>query len=155
MPTGAEVGELAVAIFATLLLPLAILTLDYYIRAKVNDAGFQELVRTCGPDCCILSLGSTGAIFLDPRVSALHGKTLPIVIIVLFVFLIFMRIACINKATKTETTGVPPENLRYGVFSILAVSFVICIGYLASTKSWSPSPSCSPPSSSPTQPATS
>jgi hypothetical protein len=129
MPPSSDFADLTVAVCATLLLPLAVLALDYFIRAKVQGGTWFQLIESSGPDCCVLSLGATGAIFVDPHVSAVDGIRSPLFIIALIIFLLFMRVACI-KSTAPTSEDQAPSSLRYGLFSLLAICFVVCYSYL-------------------------
>ena len=127
MPATVSVRDLAVAVVATLFLPLTVLALDYFIRAKIQIGTWNELIAHSGPDCCVLSLGATGAIFVDPNVNSIAGIKSPLFIILLIIFLIFMRVACISKSVPTQQ-GAPPS-LKYGVCSLLVIFFVMIISY--------------------------
>jgi hypothetical protein len=133
MPAPVTFEEFVIAVCATFFLPLAVLALDYFIRATLQSGSWGELIKTSGPDCCVLSLGATGAIFVDPHVSSIRGVNSPLFIIALIIFLIFMRVACI-KADKPTSKSKVPSSLRYGVCSILAIFFVVCGSYLVALR---------------------
>jgi hypothetical protein len=128
MPVPVSIRDSVVAVVATLFLPLSVLALDYFIRAKIQIDTWNELIARSGPDCCVLSLGTTGAIFVDPHVNSISGIKSPLFIIGLIIFLIFMRVACISKSVPSGKLGTPPS-LRYGVCSLLAIFFVMVISY--------------------------
>jgi ABC-type Mn2+/Zn2+ transport system permease subunit len=128
MPADVHLRDLVIAVVATLFLPLAVLGLDYFIRAKIEGGTWGQLVGRSGPDCCVLSMGATGTLFVDPNISSTAGFNSPLFIILLILFLIFMRVACINKDVARSEGGVPP-NLRYGICSLLAICFVMVFGY--------------------------
>jgi hypothetical protein len=128
LPAGDVIGGLVRAALSTLALPLSVLALDYFIRSKMTGGSYTELVRTSGPDGVVLSLGATGAIFLDPHVAAVAGIKSPLFILGLTIFLVFMRVGCIksHNAPADEKT----QTLWYGVSSILTIFFVMAYGYL-------------------------
>jgi len=120
--------ELFVALAATLILPLAVLALDYYIRSTIEGGTYADLLKQSGPDCVVLSFGTTGAIFVDPRVSSVDGIRSPLFIIFLVIFLVWMRVACIKA--RGHTAEDRRSSLRYGVSSLLAIFFVMTFGYV-------------------------
>jgi hypothetical protein len=127
MPPTVSISDAFNAVMSTLVLPLAVLAMDYFIRAKVQAGTWNELIASSGPDCCILSLGTTGAIFLDPHVRSIAGMKSPLFIIFLMLFLIFMRFACIKTSATAGLAA--PASLGYGVTSLLVIFFVMVIGY--------------------------
>lgn len=137
-----ELKEMGIALLASLILPIVVLMLDYFIRSKIQgEQSWRELVKFSGPDCCVLSMGATGAIFVDPNVSAIRGLKSPIFAVFLVLFLIAMRVACINKpkiaVARNGVADIPvtdedttlPANLKFGVWSLATIAFVVAYGY--------------------------
>lgn len=128
-PLAIAIKDLSTTLIATLVAPLVVLLFDYFYRSSNNPGStWADNLGHCGPDCCILSLGATGAIMIDPHTKAALGEFLGLFFLFFFFTLMFIRVAC-TKAQSSDA-GEKARTLRYGVWSLLLVSSVVVFSYV-------------------------
>lgn len=124
------VKELLWALFSTLVAPVSVLLYDYYSRSGDSPTEtYSALLRDSGPDACILSLGGLGAAVVDPHFRSLAGEALPAAVFLMFLSLMWIRVACSKKRRLPYTTEVP-VTYQYGVWSLTFVTFTILTSYM-------------------------
>lgn len=114
-------------VFATFLLPLAFLYVDYAFRSQASLAEFEELVLQSGPDCCIFSLGATGAIFADEHVRAIPGLGSSSVALLVVAIVFALRFYCVGAARKKDAH----RSLLLGLASILLLMVIPAVAFIA------------------------
>jgi len=113
-------GEFIVGLMTTFFLPLIFLVLDYVLRSQASETEFEELITQSGPDCCILSFGATGAVFMDPAVRSIEGLTSPVVLLVIFALILTFRFFCLGASRKKKAR----TSVALGLASILTLLFI-------------------------------
>jgi len=121
-------GQFAYAVVATFGIPLIVLSIEYAIRWTYTDASPDQIQRLCGPDLCILSLGSVGAIFIDPHIEALHWNT-SLVIVVDLLIVVLLRVICIRFADESRSSN-PTISLWLGCTSIALNTVILSCGFI-------------------------
>ncbi|GAC1627333.1 MAG: hypothetical protein NVS9B13_24330 [Candidatus Acidiferrum sp.] len=123
-----EAGSLLTALFTTLLIPLLALAVDY--MARVNTK-IGELTLKAGPDLCLIGLGSSGAVFIEPKVSSAFGaKTSMIELVVVFT-IFFLRALCLRIEQKQFFANKEYANLFPGVAAIFVVGAILIYSHWA------------------------
>lgn len=120
-------GEFAGTIASTFVLPLVFLFVDYAFRSQSSLATFEELALQSGPDCCIFSLGATGAIFMDPHVKAIPGLGSSTCALLVVAVVFILRFYCVGAARKKN----PRRSLALGLASIFLMVIVPTVAFIA------------------------
>jgi hypothetical protein len=118
--------ELITLLSATFGIPLVMLVLDYVYRRPL----VQEALLKSGPDLCLFSLGSSGVVFIDPRVAtAFSWLPLTHVLIFVIVAILVLRQTChsLNDGTPSMTKAV--ASCCLGLASVTLMSAILYIAY--------------------------
>ncbi len=116
------------AVIATFGVPLVFMIGDYIMRLKTKLASKSELLHQVGGDCCILSLGATGGVYIDPHVQSVPTISSGLAPTLMIGFLIIMRYACITIPGRTKHS--PKLSIFLGLTSMFLVSGVLVVGFI-------------------------
>lgn len=126
-----HIGELVAAVVATVLLPIGFLCIDYVMRFKFAAAEREEIFSQAGADCCVLSLGSTGAVYIDPHLRSVPGLSSPLTLAVILCVIFLLRVLCLKNVKSPADQY--PSTILYGLISISLVTVVLSAGFLFGT----------------------
>jgi hypothetical protein len=118
--------ELIALLSATFGIPLVMLVLDYVHRRPI----VQEAMLKSGPDLCLFSSGSSGVVFIDPRVAtAFSWLPLTHVLIFVIVIILVLRQTChfLNDGTQSMIKAV--ISCCLGLGSVTLMSTILYIAY--------------------------
>jgi hypothetical protein len=109
--------------------PLLVLFTDYLFRADLN---LEELLRKAGADLCLLGLGSSGAVFIEPRVSAAFGLAASLIQLLSVLFVFLFRALCLRIERGDILAKCKYANLYFGVASICMMGGILIYSYWVS-----------------------
>lgn len=125
--TAQSVGDFVTGLMTTFFLPIIFLIVDYVFRSQASETAFDELITQSGPDCCILSFGATGAVFMDPTVRSIEGFDSPVVLLLILALILMFRFFCLGASRKKNAKTSLALGLA-SVFTLMAIpatAFVI------------------------------
>jgi hypothetical protein len=127
-----HISDLIGALAAIFIIPIAFIAGDYVMRLRTELASREEIAHQIGSDCCILSMGATGAIYIDPYVRSVPGLSSDLTLALLIAFLCILRYSCLHnpKGTKERSTKV---SITVGLSSIILVAAVLVVGFIFGT----------------------
>jgi hypothetical protein len=115
--------QLKIVLAAHVLVPLMALILDYFHRGK----GVLDCMDRSGPDLCLIGLGGSGVLFIDPRIVLVFHPPVYL-IIVLFLILIFRQICFLmHKDPLVKWRALC--SCAIGLSSITVVSSILYFAY--------------------------
>jgi hypothetical protein len=112
-------------IVVTIGIPFLVLVADYMYRV---DAGMLDVMRTAGPDLCLLGLGSVGAIFIDPRVASAFTLPPQLAGVIVTVVIFMLRGICFRFG-KNATGKSAFATMLSGLASITIVGAILIYSY--------------------------
>ena len=124
---GESPKDFVVALITTFGLPILFLVVDYVFRSQASQVSFEELVMQSGPDCCILSFGATGAVFMDSNVQSIPGLTSPIVLLFILAVILILRFLCLGASRKQ----LAERSLVLGLTSVFTVLLIPVVAFVA------------------------
>ncbi len=116
--------QLTDVLTAHIVVPFAALVLDYLTRGK----GVLECLKRSGPDLCLFGLGSTGLVFIDPKVMAAFPLPQPYLVLVVLLILSFRQL-CFRLETKPLSAWSALPSCAFGLSSIAIVSSILYYSY--------------------------
>ena len=118
---------------ATFGVPLIFMTGDYILRLKGGLATKDELTHQVGSDCCILSLGAVGAVYIDPHVHNVKGISSQLTLVIVVGALSILRYLCL-PSQKNVRPHDPKLSMFLGFMSMFIVSTILVIGAIYGAK---------------------
>jgi hypothetical protein len=115
------------ALLSILVLPIIILVANYLLTSDPMD----DVLKRSGPDLCLIGLGASGSVFLDPKVSAAYALPPQLLLMVIMGIILILRGACSRVLTRggTAPTIRPGWSVGFGMASICLVFGVLTYGY--------------------------
>jgi hypothetical protein len=121
--------ELIIVVSVTVILPLIVLVSDYVWRLEITTLG---LMKACGPDLCLLGLGSVGSIFIDPKVQSALYPFPPVIGGIFVIFMIFILRGICFRFGRKETKIAAFVTMASGIASLTVVSVILVYSYWTS-----------------------
>jgi hypothetical protein len=109
----------------TIVLPLLVVIVDYVYRI---DSNLLDIMRSAGPDLCLLGLGAVGTIFVDPKVAATIPLP-PIVAGLIVTFIIFMLRGICFRLQQSTSGKAAVATMMTGLMSITIVGCILMYSY--------------------------
>jgi hypothetical protein len=119
-------GSLGTVLVVTIVVPLFALVVDN--MARVNTK-LEELVPKAGADLCLLGLGSSGAVFIEPRVEVAFGTRSSLVEVIVLFAIFFLRFFCLRIEQKEFLKQRKYAGLVPGVGSVFIVGAILLYSY--------------------------
>lgn len=122
--------EFGITVLVMLVVPLAFLIVDYTFRfaAAQPHRTLDDSLVEASNDCCVLSLGGSAAVFVDPRVKAVPELTSPLTVIVIVVIILALRAFCLASAKSSAASRVR-TCIWLGSASLMFVVVILAAGY--------------------------
>lgn len=111
----------------TFCVPLVFLGVDYVLRSQTGNAAVEELILQSGPDCCILSFGAMGAVFMDRTVRSVGVLASPTAILLTIAIILVLRFLCLGAARNKQTR----RSITLGLFSVITVLSIPTTAFVA------------------------
>jgi hypothetical protein len=127
-PVPCPPGSLVTVLVVIIVIPLFALVVDY--MARVNTR-IHELVRKAGADLCLLGLGSSGAVFIEPRVSIAFGARTSLIEVIVIFAIFFLRFFCLRIEQQQFFANREYAGLVPGVGSVFIVGAILLYSYWA------------------------
>jgi hypothetical protein len=121
-----SLAEFGSGVCVTFIFPLFFLLADYVLRAKTSRTSFHKLVLQSGPDCCILSFGAMGSVFVDPSVQSIPSLTSPIAVIAMVLVILILRFCCLDASAK----GASHQSVGLGLGSVFGLLMIPTYAFL-------------------------
>jgi hypothetical protein len=124
-------GDYVQAVVVTFVIPLAYLLVEYFFRFSSSADSMPPLetaLRQSGPDCCILSLGASGAVFVDPWLAAVPGFGSKLLLVLVISVILILRILCRRSESVSGRSGAL-KSMRLGLTSLLMLFVLLTIGH--------------------------
>jgi hypothetical protein len=118
-------AQLITVLIITIVIPLLVLISEYI---NYSDSMRDTFLRA-GPDLCLVGLGSSGSVFIDPKViGAFPVPSVVVLLVVLLVILIF-RGLCRKLVSPPHSWRKAIGSCAFGIASIAILSCIIYYGY--------------------------
>src|SRR5258708_29767997 len=111
-PVPCPPGSLVTVVVVIIVIPFFALVVDYMGRVNTR---IQELVPKAGADLCLLGLGSSGAVFIEPRVSLAFGARTSLIEVIVIFTIFFLRFFCLRIEQQEFFAGREYAGLVPGV----------------------------------------
>ncbi len=118
-------SPLAIVLTVTIGIPFLVLVTDYVFRV---ESGVTELMKTSGPDLCLLGLGSVGSVFIDPKVASSFFLPPQVAGTVVVVIIFLLRGVCF-RLQRRATTFAAFVTMVLGIASMTIIGSIIVYGY--------------------------
>jgi hypothetical protein len=114
----------AVALFGV---PILFLVLEYVYQ---TDTTLLAVFQKSGPDLCLIGLGSSGSVFIDPRVISSFRLPSQLCLIIVIVVILILRRISVRVESEPQTWRRAITSSALGLGSIAMVLCVLMYGYL-------------------------
>jgi hypothetical protein len=117
--------EFWVAVIAVVVVPLLVLVMDYMYRPA---GGILDTLSRTGSDLCLVGLGASGPMSVDPKV--LTEGPLPVaqLMVVMILMIVIFRGLCLKLALKA-TTFRAIASCTLGLASITTIFAILYLSY--------------------------
>jgi hypothetical protein len=119
--------QLTTVLITTIGVPFLVLVSDYINNSQ--GASLEETFLRAGPDLCLVGLGSSGSVFIDPKIIAAFDIPAPLVLIVVLITILIFRGLCRRLVSPPHSTLKAFGSCVCGIASIAIISCIIYYGY--------------------------
>jgi hypothetical protein len=120
-------NDFITVVIANLGVPIFFLAVEYAYRP---DGTFVAVIQRSGPDLCLIGLGTSGSVFINPRVTSSFPVPSQLGLIILIVVILLLRRACYAVQADPPHWLKALVSLSLGIGSITLVFFVLMYGYV-------------------------
>ena len=119
--------QLTTVLITTIGVPFLVLVLDYVYNSQ--GASIMDTLLRAGPDLCLVGLGSSGSVFIDPKVIKAFSIPPQLILIVVLIVILILRGICRKLGSTPHSTLRAFGSCALGIASIAIISCIIYYGY--------------------------